>query len=74
MYDFKSNYEYTLTEVSTPTGYQGLEEPLKFKVSKDEDEEDQIEAWTGFDFFANLPEELQAACESSSDWAAFKSY
>ena len=35
---------------------------------------DQIEAWTGFDFFANLPEELQAACESSSDWAAFKSY
>lgn len=35
---------------------------------------DQIEAWTGFDFFANLPAELQALCENSSDWTAFKNF
>lgn len=35
---------------------------------------DQIEQWTGFDFFANLPPELQAACENKSDWNAFKNY
>ncbi len=35
---------------------------------------DQIEAWTGFNFFANLPEALQNACENSSDWTAFKNF
>ena len=35
---------------------------------------DQIEAWTGFDFFANLPVALQNACENSSDWNAFKNF
>lgn len=35
---------------------------------------DQIEAWTGFNFFANLPEVLQNACENSSDWTAFKNF
>ena len=35
---------------------------------------DQIEEWTGFDFFANLPAELQALCENSSDWTAFKNF
>ena len=35
---------------------------------------DQIEAWTGLDFFKNLPATLQTACESSSDWPAFKAY
>lgn len=35
---------------------------------------DQIEAWTGFNFFANLPEALQNVCENSSDWTAFKNF
>lgn len=35
---------------------------------------DQIEEWTGFDFFANLPPELQALCENSSDWTTFKNF
>ena len=35
---------------------------------------DQIEEWTGFDFFANLPTELQALCENKSDWNAFKNF
>ncbi len=35
---------------------------------------DQIEEWTGFDFFANLPPELQALCENKSDWNAFKNF
>lgn len=35
---------------------------------------DQIEEWTGFDFFANLPAELQALCENSSDWTTFKNF
>ena len=35
---------------------------------------DQIEAWTGFDFFANLPEALQIACEDDTDWPAFRDF
>ena len=35
---------------------------------------DQIEEWTGFDFFANLPEALQNVCEDSSDWTTFKNF
>lgn len=35
---------------------------------------DQIEEWTGFDFFSNLSAELQATCEAQSDWNAFKNY
>lgn len=35
---------------------------------------DQIEEWTGFDFFANLPTELQALCENKSDWTTFKNF
>ncbi len=35
---------------------------------------DQIEAWTGFDFFANLPEALQNYCEDDTDWTAFKNF
>lgn len=35
---------------------------------------DQIEAWTGFDFFKNLPTALQNACEDDSDWEAFKNF
>lgn len=35
---------------------------------------DQIEAWTGFDFFVNLPESLQATAETNTNWSTFKSY
>jgi len=35
---------------------------------------DQIEAWTGFDFFSNLSTSLQSGAEAATDWAAFKSY
>ena len=34
---------------------------------------DQIEAWTGFDFFTNIGD-LQTAAESNTDWNAFKNY
>ena len=35
---------------------------------------DQIEAWTGFDFFANLSAPLQDSSEANSDLDSFKSY
>ena len=35
---------------------------------------DQIEEWTGFDFFANLPEALQNLCEDDTDWADFRDF
>ena len=34
---------------------------------------DQIEAWTGFDFFVNIGD-LQTSAEANSDWNAFKNY
>ena len=35
---------------------------------------DQIETWTGFDFFANLPEALQDLCEDDTDWVDFRDF
>ncbi len=35
---------------------------------------DQIEQWTGFDFFSNLSTSLQSGAEAATDWAAFKAY
>lgn len=35
---------------------------------------DQIEEWTGFDFFSNLSTSLQSGAEVATDWAAFKAY
>lgn len=35
---------------------------------------DQIEEWTGFDLFANLPPSLQAAAESNVNWIGFTSF
>ena len=34
---------------------------------------DQIEAWTGFDFFVNIGD-LQTSAEANADWNAFNSY
>lgn len=35
---------------------------------------DQIEAWTGIDFFANLPSDLQSAAEQNSNWTTFSDF
>ena len=32
---------------------------------------DQLESYTGLDFFVNLPEEMQATAEDNSDWGRF---
>ncbi len=34
----------------------------------------QIEAWTGYDYFANLPDELEAVAEKNTSWSAFSSF
>lgn len=31
---------------------------------------DQVEEWTGFDFFANLPDSVEAAAETNASWSA----
>lgn len=35
---------------------------------------DQIEAWTGFNFFVNLPENLQTTAEKNTSWTTFKNF
>lgn len=35
---------------------------------------DQIEQWTGFDFFVNLPDTIENNAESNSDWSAFQNF
>ena len=35
---------------------------------------DQIETWTGFDLFANLPVGLQATAEANTSWSSFQSF
>jgi len=36
---------------------------------------DQVEAWTGFDFFVNLPDDLESAAESKTPtWSSFTSF
>ena len=35
---------------------------------------DQIEAWTGFDFFSNLSTQFQTTAENAADWASFVAY
>ena len=32
---------------------------------------DQVEQWTGFDFFANLPDAVEASVEKNSSWSSF---
>jgi endonuclease G len=32
---------------------------------------DQIEQWTGFDFFANLPDAIERTAEKNSSWSSF---
>ncbi len=35
---------------------------------------DQVEQWTGFDFFGNLPDSVEVTAESSNDWNAFLAF
>ena len=35
---------------------------------------DQIEEWTGFDFFVNLPVALQATAETNTSWNSFSAF
>lgn len=35
---------------------------------------DQIEAWTGFDFFVNLPDAIENSSESNAYWSTFQSF
>ncbi len=35
---------------------------------------DQIEEWTGFDLFANLPVALQTTAEANTSWSGFQSF
>ena len=35
---------------------------------------DQVEQWTGFDFFANLPDGVEASAEKNTSWSSFQSF
>lgn len=35
---------------------------------------DQVEAWTGFDYFANLPDNIEAQAERNASWTTFVRY
>lgn len=35
---------------------------------------DQIEQWTGFDFFVNLPDPIESAAESNTSWTVFQNF
>jgi endonuclease G len=35
---------------------------------------DQIEQWTGFDFFVNLPDTIENSAESNISWSTFQSF
>jgi len=34
----------------------------------------QIEAWTGFDFFVNLPDSIEESAETNSNWTTFSAF
>jgi endonuclease G len=35
---------------------------------------DQIEQWTGFDFFVNLPDTIENTAEKNSNWTTFQNF
>ena len=35
---------------------------------------DQIEEWTGFDFFVNLPDSVEKSAEKNTSWSTFQSF
>lgn len=35
---------------------------------------DNIEQWTGFDFFVNLPDSIESTAETNTSWSSFQSF
>jgi DNA/RNA endonuclease G (NUC1) len=35
---------------------------------------DQIEQWTGLDYFVNLPDSVEDSAETNSSWDAFRNF
>ena len=35
---------------------------------------DQIEQWTGFDFFVNVPDSYETTAETNNSWSVFQSF
>ena len=35
---------------------------------------DQVEQWTGFDFFGNLPDNIEVTAESNASWSSFQGF
>ena len=35
---------------------------------------DNIEQWTGFDFFVNLPDSIEKTAETNTSWSSFQSF
>jgi DNA/RNA endonuclease G (NUC1) len=35
---------------------------------------DNIEEWTGFNFFVNLPDSIEESAERNSDWSTFSNF
>ena len=35
---------------------------------------DQIEKWTGFDFFVNLPDSVEKSAETNTSWGSFQNF
>ena len=35
---------------------------------------DQIEQWTGFDFFVNLPDSIESTAEQNTNWTTFQNF
>jgi endonuclease G len=35
---------------------------------------DQIEKWTGFDFFVNLPDSVEKSAETNTSWSSFQNF
>lgn len=52
--------------------YSGLD--AKFNDEEFVVSVDDIEAWTGFDFFVNLPDTIESATETGADWKSFSEF
>ena len=70
----KRNSSGTVTSAST-IGFWLPHEILKGKQYADYAVSvAQLQQWTGFDFFVNLPDSVEAAAEENSSWTDFQNY
>ena len=71
----KTNSSGTVTSASTVgfwfehKSYDNKDSYSNYSVTVD-----QIEAWTGFDFFVNLPDAVETSAEKNSSWSTFQSW